>query len=65
MKPESPVIPPVVCAVEHPDPDFESPCSINHMTVIPGLCPSCGNDVKIEMKSCPNCNFKLGYKNNQ
>jgi len=53
---------PVVCAPEHPDPDFVSPCAKDHMTVIPGLCPNCGSDVKIEMKNCPECNYKMGYK---
>jgi predicted amidophosphoribosyltransferase len=43
----------------------ENACNIgakDHMTVIPGLCPNCGSDVKIEMKNCPECDYKLGYK---
>lgn len=46
---------------DHVDVDVDDEvltCS-SGVVAIPGLCPHCGAEVKIEMKNCPTCKRKL------
>ncbi|HJM30472.1 MAG TPA: hypothetical protein QF529_05315 [Candidatus Thalassarchaeaceae archaeon] len=38
----------------------ENACNIGAKVFIPGLCPECGAEVKIEWKKCAECENLLG-----